>query len=248
MAPRAGKMLQGRGGSLTSPVDLRHHFLNPLTHTASLAKGSQRPFQCLLKQLQRHPSVCRVEEHVMVGRVLVSSEGAMAWTNLPPYMERPSSQAGGQGPICVTPHIPFKCSSHRTPSSRLSNAEGGPGGRVLGCTTSPTRLSRVYEVQKHPSLTSCLWDGPQQRNSSAVLKLGQGNEYTATAPHIQVYRSESATCKVLGSKLSHPALKSHNGACPHEIDHQEPHTDISLTQQLANSWREGQRLPRLNSK
>lgn len=151
------------------PSDLRHHFLNSLTHTASPAKDSQRPSQCLLKQPQRHPSVCRVEKHVMVGRVLMSLEGAMAL-----HMECPSRQ----GSTCITPHIPFKCPSHRMPSSRLSNAESGPGSRVLGCTTSPTRLSRVYEVQKHPSLTSCLWAGPQQRNSSAILKLGQGNEHT----------------------------------------------------------------------
>lgn len=120
-------------------------------------------------------------------------------------------QAGGQGPTCVTPHIPFKCTSHRTPSSCLSNAEGGPGGGVLGCTTSPPCLSRVYEAQKCPSLTTWLWAGPQQRNSSVVLKLGQGNEYTPTPrPPLSKCTAEPATCKALGSKLSHLVLKSHN--------------------------------------
>lgn len=56
----------GKGWQPDLPSDLRHHFLNPLTHTASPAKGSQRPFQCLLKQPQTHPSVCRVKEHVTV--------------------------------------------------------------------------------------------------------------------------------------------------------------------------------------
>lgn len=77
------------------PSDLRHHFLNPLTHTASPAKGSQRPFQCLLKQPQRHPGVSRVEERVMAGRVLVSLEGAMAWTNfLPIWSAHPGRRPG----------------------------------------------------------------------------------------------------------------------------------------------------------
>lgn len=128
--------------------------------------------------------------------VLMSLEGAMAWTSLPYNMDCPSSQEA-KVHFCIFYIFPSMCALPRIPSSPPDQCQRwtGGGGRVavLYCFfyTSHSRfsLSPSMRSRNAPSLTSWPWAAPAAELQSILEQVYQFC--------IQVYKSEPATYQVL---------------------------------------------------
>lgn len=188
-------LLRTRSGS-----DLRCHFLNPPTHLASPAKGSQKSSQWLLKQPQRHHGMHRV--------------GNVSWQALYscPWKEPWHGQASltvwnahlrrkPRSHFCILYISPSTCALPRTPSSPPDQSglgwRQGCGAVLLLLHKSLEVLTKSFcEVQKCPLPHKLAMGRPLASELQSILQLGEGKEQVYQF-HIQVYKSKPAPCQVL---------------------------------------------------
>lgn len=175
--------------------------LKPSYTSGQPSQRLSKAISVVAKATTKAPWCVQSGERVMAGLVLMSLEGAMAWTSLPYNVERPSSQEA-KVHFCILYMLPSMCALPTIPSPLLIRVRGGLGvGRVavLYCffyTSHSSLIESFYEVQKCPFPHKLAVGGPPAAELQSILQLGEGKEQVYQF-RIQVYKSELATCQVL---------------------------------------------------